>query len=260
MSRLQSLLVAAKAGRERWEPVPDVALPAIARQCGPEERREIDERLAALRAELAASDAADGDTQDEIHRTIVMFETLRRLAGESAMPGQGNESAWSLSPPSAVDPASASFPTSDSAPAPAMATSGLGWRTLRVIGWIMHAVVSLAVAFIALDLAHRGMAAVWPQYYAADPVTDADRWVVSAMTFGAGVVAAIALAIVAHRRRWWFLGLFLIAALAIDLMVVLGPWAAQPLWFKAGVVATVPLQLWLGGWVVSRVTRLARAG
>ena len=252
MSRLQSLLVAAKAGREPWEPVPDVALPGIARQCGPEERREIDERLAALRAELAASDAADGDTQDEIHRAIVMFETLRRLAGESNLPQQDAS-------PSSPIAASERQAAPAAAPAPAAARTGPGWRALRVIGGIMHAIVSLAVAFIALDLVHRGMAALWPQYY-VDPVTDADRWVVSLITFVAGVVAAIALAIVAHRRRWWFLGLFLIAALAIDLMVVLGPWAAQPLWFKAGVVATVPLQLWLGGWVVSRVTRLARAG
>jgi hypothetical protein len=80
VSRLQQLLVTAKAGIEPWEPIPRSAWPAIAAQCGPAERDEIDARIAALRAEREAVEDWDGDTRGDIWFAIRFFEQLRLLA------------------------------------------------------------------------------------------------------------------------------------------------------------------------------------
>jgi hypothetical protein len=76
MSRLQALLVEAKKGLEPWERVPDSSIPLIAAQCGAAERAEIGERIAVLKAELAAIEDWDGDTRDDIHRAIAFFTRL----------------------------------------------------------------------------------------------------------------------------------------------------------------------------------------
>jgi hypothetical protein len=79
VSRLQQILSAAKIGLEPWEPIPRSAWPAIAAQCGPTERDEVETRLAALRTERASVEEWDGDTQDDISSAIQFFEELRLL-------------------------------------------------------------------------------------------------------------------------------------------------------------------------------------
>jgi hypothetical protein len=80
MSKLQELLVSAKRGLEPWEPIPRTSWPAIAAECGAPEREEIAERVAALRQELATVEEWDGDTRDDIWRTIEFFEELLVLS------------------------------------------------------------------------------------------------------------------------------------------------------------------------------------
>lgn len=50
MSRLQQILLAAKADPEPWQSIPQDRWAAIAAQCGEAERAEIGARIAALRA------------------------------------------------------------------------------------------------------------------------------------------------------------------------------------------------------------------
>lgn len=57
---------------ERWD--------AIASECGPDERLEIEQRLYALRLELDAVEDWDGDTRDDIHKAIEQFRRLLQLA------------------------------------------------------------------------------------------------------------------------------------------------------------------------------------
>jgi hypothetical protein len=80
MSKLQELLVSAKRGLEPWEPIPRAAWPTIAAACGASEREEIAVRVAALHQELAAVEEWDGDTRDDIWRTIEFFEELLVLS------------------------------------------------------------------------------------------------------------------------------------------------------------------------------------
>ncbi|HEX6749385.1 MAG TPA: VOC family protein [Longimicrobium sp.] len=81
LSRLPDLLADAKRGLEPWEPIPRDAWPRIAAACGAAERAEIAARIAELRRELETVEAWDGDTRDDIWRTIHFFEELLRLSG-----------------------------------------------------------------------------------------------------------------------------------------------------------------------------------
>jgi len=80
MSRLRELLASAKRGLEPWEPIPRASWPAIAAACGAAEREEIAGRVAALRQELAAVEEWDGDTRDDVWRTLELFEELLALS------------------------------------------------------------------------------------------------------------------------------------------------------------------------------------
>lgn len=79
-SRLQEMLVDARRGLGPWEPVPRHALLALAARCGQPEQDEIARRITALREEWETVPAWDGDTQDDIWRTIEFFEELLALA------------------------------------------------------------------------------------------------------------------------------------------------------------------------------------
>ena len=79
MARLQQILMAAKEGLQPWEPIPEAKWPAIASQCGAAEVVEIQARITSLKTELADVEEWDGDTQDDIHKAITLFEGLLRL-------------------------------------------------------------------------------------------------------------------------------------------------------------------------------------
>lgn len=81
MSRLQNLLLEAKAGLEPWEQIPESRLSTIAEQCGIAEVAEIQERINALKFELTMVEDWDGDTQDDIHLAIAFFNKLAEMAG-----------------------------------------------------------------------------------------------------------------------------------------------------------------------------------
>jgi len=80
MSTLSTLIAQASEGLciqqniplERWE--------AIASQCGPAEIAEIEERIAALIAELGTIEEWDGETLDDINIAIYRFSQLLKLS------------------------------------------------------------------------------------------------------------------------------------------------------------------------------------
>lgn len=79
MSKLRSILEQAKAGLQPWEPIPQAQWPAIAAACGPAEFQEIEVRVQSLMQELADTPDWDGDTQDDINRTMWFFNSLLAL-------------------------------------------------------------------------------------------------------------------------------------------------------------------------------------
>jgi hypothetical protein len=79
MSKLQEILVRAKTDLAPWESIPRDRWEGIAAACGPDEVTEIHERMGALRSELNAVESWDGDTRDDIHRTLEFFAELLAL-------------------------------------------------------------------------------------------------------------------------------------------------------------------------------------
>lgn len=79
MSKLQGLLMEAREGLTPWDRLPPEVVRRIAARCGPEEVAALHDRIAVLHAELANVPAWDGDTADDIHRTLEFFDELRAL-------------------------------------------------------------------------------------------------------------------------------------------------------------------------------------
>ena len=61
--------------------IPESRWAVIASQCGPEERVEIQRRIDVLQEDLIHVEEWDGDTQDDINRTIYFFRQLLLLSG-----------------------------------------------------------------------------------------------------------------------------------------------------------------------------------
>jgi hypothetical protein len=83
MSKLQEILVNAKAELSPWEPIPQNKWGTIASQCGSEELAEITLRIEKLHKELQDVEAWDGDTQDDIHQTLAFFNEIMALANKA---------------------------------------------------------------------------------------------------------------------------------------------------------------------------------
>lgn len=115
----------------------------------------------------------------------------------------------------------------------------------KVWPWI-RSVVGLVLALAAINLVHAAGEALFPDAYAAID-DDADRVVLLGVALLAGTIASFVLGAIARHRLWLHMGLFLLLMLAIDIAALLGPLAAEPVWLKVLVIATLPLQVWVGG-------------
>ena len=115
----------------------------------------------------------------------------------------------------------------------------------KVWPWI-RSVVGLVLALAAINLVHAAGEALFPDAYAAID-DDGDRVVLLGVALLAGTIASFVLGAIARHRLWLHMGLFLLLMLAIDIAALLGPLAAEPGWLKVLVIATLPLQVWVGG-------------
>jgi len=80
VSRLQDILLKAKDGLQPGVSIPESDWPAIASQCGKPEVEEMKLRIKELEKELKSVEKWDGDTQDDIYKTIYFFEKLVELS------------------------------------------------------------------------------------------------------------------------------------------------------------------------------------
>jgi hypothetical protein len=76
MSNLQRILEQAKVGSKPWEPIPESRWQAVAAECGQAEFQDIENRIQKLKSELVEVPARDGDTQDDINRTLWFLKYL----------------------------------------------------------------------------------------------------------------------------------------------------------------------------------------
>jgi hypothetical protein len=77
-------------------------------------------------------------------------------------------------------------------------------------------------------------------------VNDQERLLSLILATAAGTIGSFVVAAVARHRIWLHMAIFLALMLVIDVGFLRTVAAAQPLWFKALVIATLPLQVWIG--------------
>ena len=129
----------------------------------------------------------------------------------------------------------------------------------RVVPWI-RTLMSMPAGVLTIELFHRLAAIVMPAVYASDLGNNPDRVGMLLLVVGAGISGCFAVAAIALHRLWLHMGLFLLIMLVIDIDVVLGALAAQPVWFKAAIFLTMPIQILVGANAAKLVFRKAYAG
>lgn len=78
------------------------------------------------------------------------------------------------------------------------------------------------------------------------PLTDASTAGFLIMLFIAGMTGAFIIVLLTRSHPWLLIGIFLVFALIIDLLAILGPLDILPLWAKIIVMVSIPPQLWAG--------------
>lgn len=126
----------------------------------------------------------------------------------------------------------------------------------RAVPWL-RTLISLPLGVAAIVMFHKCVGVLLPRLYGSDLSNDPDRLAMLGLTVVAGILGSFVVAGVARHRLWLHMGLFLIVMIAIDLPAVLGYLSPQPLWFKAMVMLTLPLQAWLGGLLARAVFKKA---
>ena len=114
-----------------------------------------------------------------------------------------------------------------------------------VIPWI-RTIVSLPLGLVAIQLFHLAAGQLIPHAY-GELTTDSLRWLSLALVTIAGILGSAVVGAVASHRIWLHMFVFFLVMLVIDIAVIKGDLAVQPFWFKGLVIATLPLQVYIGG-------------
>jgi hypothetical protein len=112
--------------------------------------------------------------------------------------------------------------------------------------WI-RSLVAFPLGFAAVQLTHLLGQPFVPSLSENLPVTDLERTKALVLIFLAGVAGGFAIGAIARHRLWLHMAIFFVLALLIDLYIVADTFADQPFWFRALVLLTLPVQVWLGG-------------
>ena len=113
-----------------------------------------------------------------------------------------------------------------------------------IIPWVRSA-IAFPLGLVAIKLFHDAGRHLLPMGY-GELASDNDRLLSLTLATAAGIVGSFVVGAVARHRIWLHMALFLALMLVIDIGFLKTAAAAQPLWFKAIVIATLPLQVWIG--------------
>ncbi|MFA5685015.1 MAG: hypothetical protein WCZ65_06245 [Lysobacteraceae bacterium] len=117
-----------------------------------------------------------------------------------------------------------------------------------IIPWV-RTIISFPLGLAAIMLFHSGVLLIFPSAY-GELDNDLIRALSLTLIFAAGVFGSVIVGVVAGHRIWLHMAFFFAIALVIDIDAINGELSAQPLWFKALVIATLPVQMWLGARLV----------
>lgn len=116
----------------------------------------------------------------------------------------------------------------------------------KIWPWI-RTLLAFPLGFVAINLTHLIGQPFVPLLHETAPATDLERVKAIVLIFLAGVAGSFVIGAVARHRLWLHMAIFFVLALWIDLSVVLGTFSAQPFWFRALILVTLPPQVWVGG-------------
>ena len=109
-----------------------------------------------------------------------------------------------------------------------------------VVQWV-RTVASLPLGLFAIDGFHLVAERVVPGAYL--PGNDLAFLL---LIVAAGIAGcAVAISVTGHRT-WVHAGVFLLLMVVVDARTVMGELAGWPVWFRAGVMVSLPLQVWVG--------------
>lgn len=114
----------------------------------------------------------------------------------------------------------------------------------KVLPWL-RTLVSFPLGLLAIQLFHLAGRQVSPPAY-GDLDSESTRLLALSLVTGAGIVGSFVVGAVARHRIWLHMAAFLALMLAIDIAAIVGVLATQPTWFKVLIIATLPLQVWIG--------------
>lgn len=112
----------------------------------------------------------------------------------------------------------------------------------------LRTLASIPLCVFAFNTAHSFGAALSPRAYEALLVDNAQRLTLLAFITLAGVVATFVVVAISGHRAWLHVAALLAIGLVIDLLAVFRDFADQPLWFRAMVIAVLPVQAVIGKW------------
>ena len=115
--------------------------------------------------------------------------------------------------------------------------------------WV-RTVVSLPMGLFAIDGFHLVAERVVPGAYL--PGNDLAFLL---LIVAAGIAGCVVAFSVTGHRSWVFAGGGLLLMVVVDARRVRGGWGGGPFWFRAGVMGSLPLQVWVGMVLVQRVFR-----
>lgn len=108
------------------------------------------------------------------------------------------------------------------------------------IPWV-RSVIAIPLCVIAFNATHSAGELLSPRAYEA-LLFDGQRLVLLLYIMLAGIVATFVFVTVSRHRAWLHVSVLLAVGLAIDLNAIFGELHDQPLWFRALVIALLPIQ------------------
>ena len=120
-----------------------------------------------------------------------------------------------------------------------------------ISGYIALRIVNLPRSYILNLLFENGLS---PEGY---PVTEISQIAFLVYIFIAGLAGSFVVGLFSKRNYWTLLLIFGGLLLVNDIYSILSPLSGQPLWVKALIFVTLPLQIWIGG-VLGMRTRVSK--
>lgn len=114
----------------------------------------------------------------------------------------------------------------------------------KILPWL-RTLIALALGIAAIEAVHFAGGRLLPGAY-APPGAGSLAGALLGLMLLAGIAGTFVTVLVARHRPWLHATIFLAMMLALDAAAAVGVFAEREAWFKVLMLASLPLQAWLG--------------